>query len=123
MALSCIIHTIYLLQEPQQLITNFPEVTITDQVQDTPVKTETGEANPDHNLIFKSITAPVIMIPTEAIQGHNTRIDATTIGAVHNDHAPPIEATSTDHAMTHHINHIGDHPYIEFFSLQIQRLQ
>ena len=87
------------------------------QVQDTTMKTETGEADPDHNLIFKSIAAPVVAILTEAAQGHNTRIDAATIGAVHDDHIPPLEATAIDHAATHHIDHIADHPYIEVLQL------
>ena len=60
--LSSIVHTRYLLLEPQQLITNLPDIAMLDQVQDTTVKTETGKANPDHNLIFEYIIAWVIMI-------------------------------------------------------------
>ena len=33
---------------------------------------------------------------------------------LHNDdHTPPIEATVIDLTMTHHIDHITDHPHIE----------
>ena len=52
--LSWIIHTGYLLQEPQQIITNpnLTEATTPDQVQGTTVKTGIGKVIPDHNLIF-----------------------------------------------------------------------
>ena len=115
--LSWIVHTRYLLQEPQQLITNPPEVTMPDQVQDTIMTKETGEANPDHNLIFKNITAQVVVIHTEAAQGHNTMIDAAAIGAVHDNCTPPIQGTAINLAMTCHIDHIADHPHIEVFQL------
>ena len=115
--LSWIVHTRYLLQEPQQFITNLPEVAMPNPVQNTTMKRVTGKGDPDHNLIFENIAAQVIMIPTEAAQGHNTGIDATTIGAAHNDHAPPIDATATDLAMTHHINCVADHPHIEVLQL------
>ena len=57
--LSWIVHIGYLLQEPQQLITNpnLLEVTMLDQVQGTTVKTGTGEVNPDHDLIFTGSAA------------------------------------------------------------------
>ena len=84
-----------------------------DQVQDITMKTETGEVDPDHNLIFENNAAQIVTIPTEATQGHNTRIDVATTGAAHDAHAPPIEATAISLALTHHINHITDHPYIE----------
>ena len=115
--LSWIVHTRYLLGEPQQFITNLSEVTMPDQVQDTTMKKETGKANPDHNLIFKNITAQVIVILTEATQGNNTRIDTATIGAVHDNHTPPIEATAINLFMICHINHIADHPHIEVLQL------
>ena len=54
--LAWIVHTRYLLQEPQQFITNLPEDAMPDLVQDTTVKKETGKAYPDHNLIFKNIS-------------------------------------------------------------------
>ena len=88
-----------------------------DQVQDTAMKTETGKANPDHNLIFEEITAWVILIPTEAALDHNTGIDMASTGAVHNNHAPPIGPTAIDLTMTHHIDHIADHPHIEVLQL------
>ena len=49
----------YLLQEPQQIITNpdLTEATMPDQVHETTMKTGTGEVNPDHNLSFADITA------------------------------------------------------------------
>ena len=50
------------------------------------------------------------MIPTEAILDYNTRIDAATTGAAHDDLTPPLEATAIDLVMTHHIT---DHPHIE----------
>ena len=52
-----IVHMRYLLQKLQQFITHLPEVTMPGQVQDTTVKTETGKADQDHNLIFKDTTA------------------------------------------------------------------
>ena len=55
--LSWIAQTRYLLQEPQQFITNLPEVTMPDLLQDTSMKKETGKVNPDHNLIFENIVA------------------------------------------------------------------
>ena len=54
---------------------------------------------------------------TEAAQGHSTVIDAATTGAAHSDHAPPIEATAINLAMTHHIDLIADHPHIEVLQL------
>ena len=70
--LSWIAQTGYLLQEPQQNITNpnLPEATMPDQVHDTTMKTGTGEVDPDCNLIFVDIAAQVITIHTEATQGH-----------------------------------------------------
>ena len=117
--LSWIVHTGYLLQEHQQIITNanLTEATMPDQVHNTTMKTGTGEVNPDHNLLFTDITAQGIMIHTEASQGHNTGIIAATTGAAHDAHVPPIEVTATDLAMTHHINLIADYPYIETLQL------
>ena len=43
--LSWIVHTRYLLQEPQQFITNLPEVAKPGKVQDTTIKTDTGKAD------------------------------------------------------------------------------
>ena len=53
------------------------------------------------------------MILTEATQGHNTGIDAATIGAAHDDHASHIEVTIINLTATHPINHIADSPHIE----------
>ena len=78
---------------------------------------ETDKANPDHSLIFKNITAQVIMILTEATEGHNTGIDMATIGAPHNDCTAPIEATAINLTMKHHIDHVADHSYIEVLQL------
>ena len=88
-----------------------------DLLQDTTVKKETGKGNQDHNLLFKKITAQVVTILTEATQGHNTRIDAATTGAAHDDCTPPIEATAIDLTMTHHIDLIADHPHINILQL------
>ena len=115
--LSWIVHTRYLLQEPQQLITNLPEVTMPDQVQDTIMKIETGKVGPDCNFIFEDMPAWVVAIHTEATQGHNNGINAATTGATHDDHTPHIEVTAIDLAMTHHIGHITDHPHKEVLQL------
>ena len=88
-----------------------------DQVQDTTMKTETGKADPDHNLIFEIIAAQVVMILKEATQGHNTGIDAAAIGAAHNDCTPPVEAKAINLTATCHINHIADNPHIEVLQL------
>ena len=57
--LSWIVHTGYLLQESQQLISNpnLTEATMPDQVQGTTVKTGTSKVDPYHNLIFADIAA------------------------------------------------------------------
>ena len=77
------------------------------------MKIETDEANLDHSPIFADITAQVIVIHIEATLDHNTEVDVTTTGAVHDDLTQPTEDTATDLAMTHHTNHITDHPNIE----------
>ena len=88
-----------------------------DLLQDTTVKKETGEANPDHNLSFENITAQVIAILTEVAQGHNTGTDGATTGVAHDDHAPPIEDTAINLTMIHHTDLITDHPQIEVLQL------
>ena len=117
--LSWIVHTGYLLQEPQQIITNpnITEATMPDQVQGTTVKTGTGKVDPDHNLIFTDITAWVIMIHTEVTQGHNIGIITTTTGAYHDAHTLPIEATAIGPSTTHHTDHIANHPGVEVLQL------
>ena len=57
--LSWIVHTGFLIQEPQQIITNpnLTEATMPDHVHVTTIKKGTGNVNPDHNLIFTDITA------------------------------------------------------------------
>ena len=57
--LSWIDHTGYLLQEPQQIITNpnLPEAVMPDQVHYATMKTGTGKVDLDHNLIFADIAA------------------------------------------------------------------
>ena len=114
-------HTEYLLQELQQHITNHTGVAMPDQVQGTTVKTETDEANQDHSPIFVDITAQVITIHIEATLGHNTEIDATTTGAVHDDLAQFTEDTATDITMTLHTGHITDPP--TFKDLQVMNLR
>ena len=84
-----------------------------DQVQDPTMKRGTGKVDPDHNLSFADITAQVIMIHTEAIQGHNSGINTATTVAAHDTHTPPTEVTAINLAMTYHINHITDHPHKE----------
>ena len=81
------------------------------------VKKETSKANTDHNLIFKNTAAWVIMILTKATLGYNTRIDAAPWRAAHNNHIPPIKVAVIDLAITHHIDHIADHPHIEILQL------
>ena len=117
--LSWIAYTGYLLEDLQQIITNpnLPEATMSDQVHDTTVKTETGKVNPDHNLLSADFTARVIAIYTEITQGHNTRINTATTGAAHNAHTAPIEVTVIDLAVTYHTNLIADHPHIEILQL------
>ena len=78
--LSWIAHISYLLQEPQQNITNpdLTEATHPDQVQDTTMKTGTDEVIPGHNLILTDITAHVFMTHTETTPGHDIGIIAAT---------------------------------------------
>ena len=117
--LSWIVHTGYLLQEPQQNITNpdLTETTMPDQVQGTTARTVTGEVVPDHNLIFTGITAQVIRIHTEAAPGHDIGIITATPGVAHDAHTPHIETISIDPTATHHIDLITDHPHIEVLQL------
>ena len=89
-----------------------PEVIMSGQVQDITVKRETGEANPDHHLIFKDITAQVIAIHAEHGQGYNTGINAATTGTAHTNHTSPIEPTAMNLPAAHHIDHITDQPHI-----------
>ena len=104
---------------PQQITTNpdLIEATMPDQVQGTTVKTGTGEAIPDHNLIFTDITASVFTIHTEANPGHEIGIIAATPGAAHNAHTPHIEVTAIDLTRTHHITLIAHQPHIEALQL------
>ena len=92
-----------------------------DQVQGTTVKTGTGKSDPDLFLIFADIAAQAIMIHTEAAQGH-IRIIAATTGAAPDAHAPLIELTAIDLAMTHHTDHIADQPHIEVHQLTTQEI-
>ena len=117
--LSWIVHTGYLLQEPQQIITNtnLTDAAMPDQVQGTIMKTGTGKVIPDHNLIFTDIAAWVVMILTEATPGPNLGIISATPGVAHNAQAPHIEITAIDPAIMHHINHTADHPCIEVLQL------
>ena len=88
-----------------------------EQGQGTTMKTGKGEANPDHYLIFTDIAAQVIAIHTEATQGHNIGIIAATTVVAHDAHALPIEVTTINLAMTHHIDCTTDHPHIEVLNL------
>ena len=46
--------------------------------------------------------------------------DAATTGVAHDICTPPIEATAIDLTMTHHTDHITDHPHIESPQVSIQ---
>ena len=113
--LSWIAQTGYLLQEPQQNITNpdCTEATLLDQVQDTTVKTGIGEVIPSHNLIFTDIAAQVGMTHTEAAPGHDIGIIAAIPAVTHDAHAPHTEITDIDPTATHHTDLTADHPHIE----------
>ena len=74
---------------------------------------EIDKVNPDCILTTESIAAQVITISIQATLDDNTGIDTAITGAAHNDLAPPIEDTAINLAMTHHIDHITDHPHIE----------
>ena len=78
--LSWIVHTGYLLWEPQQSTTNpdHTKATTPGQVPDTTMKTGTGEVIAGHSHIFTDIAAQVIMTHIEAAAGHDTGIIATT---------------------------------------------
>ena len=71
------------------------------------------KVHPDHSLILGDIAAPVIAIHMEATLDHNTEIDTTNTGAVHDDLAQPTEDAATDLCVTLHTSHITDHPNIE----------
>ena len=111
---SWIVHTVYLLWEPQQNITkpDLTENTMPDQVQGTTMKTRTGEVIPDHKLICTDIAAQVITIHTEVAPGHDIAIITATPGVAQDAHPTHIEITAINPAMTHHTDHITDHPHI-----------
>ena len=88
-----------------------------DEAQGTTVKTGTGKVIPDHILIFTDITARVVMIHTEAAPGHDIGIITAYPGVAHDAHAPHIDITAINPAMTHHTNLTADHPHIEVFQL------
>ena len=92
---------------------NLPEPAMPVQVDNTTVKTGTGEVDPDHNLISADIKPQVAMIHTEATEGHIIGIITTTTGAAHSVHAPPMEGTAINLVTTHCIDLIADHPNIE----------
>ena len=77
------------------------------------MKIETDEADPDHSHTFKDIAAQAIMIHIEATLDCNTGIDMATTEAAHNDLAQPRKDTAIDLIVTHHTDHIADHPNIE----------
>ena len=117
--LSWIVHTGYLLWEPQQNITN-PDLTEAippDQVQGTTMKTGTGKVVPGHNLFFTEIAAQVIRTHTEATPGHDIGIITATPGVAHDSHAPYTEITAIDPTATHHTDPTADHPHIEVLKL------
>ena len=52
-------------------------------------------------------------IHIEAALDHNTKIDTTTTGAVHDNLTQSTEDTATDLTMTFHTSHIADQPNIK----------
>ena len=52
------------------------------------------------------------MIHIETALDHNTRIDAATTEAAHNNLTQPTGDTATGLSITHHTGHIADHPHI-----------
>ena len=121
--LSWIVHTGYLLQVPQQNISN-PDPTeapMPDQVQDTTMKTGTGEVIPDYNLILTDIAVRAIMIHTEATPGNSTGTIAATPGVTNDGHAPHIEIIAINPATAHHTDPIADCPHTEVLQLTTQR--
>ena len=113
--LSWIVHTGYLLQEPQQNTTNpdHTEAILPGQVQDTTMKTGTDEVIPGHNHIFTDTAAQVIMTRIEAIPGSNTGIIATTPELAHDAHTPHTKITAINPAITHYTDPTTDHPHTE----------
>ena len=57
------------------------------------------------------------MIHTEATLGPNIGIITATLEVAHNAHAPHVEITAINPAVTHHTNHITDHPHMEVLQL------
>ena len=110
--LQWIVHTAYLLQEPQQCTAkpNCTKVTTPGQAPDTTMKTGTEEVIPHQNHIFPDTTAQVVMTHIEAIQGHNIEIIATTPGVAHDAQVPHTWVIAINPATTHHINPTTDHP-------------
>ena len=83
-----------------------------NQVWGTTVKIETSKADPDHSLTFKDLAAWVIVIPTEAALDFNTRTDAITSEAAHDDLTQLTKHKATDLAMTHYTGCIAGLPNI-----------
>ena len=66
--------------------------------------------DPDHSPTTEDITAGVII---EAALDHNTRIDAATTEAAHDNLTQPTEDTATDLTVTDCTGHIADHPNVK----------
>ena len=121
--LSWIAHTVYLLQEPQQNITNsdHTEGVPSGQVQDTTVKT--GTVIPGHNLTFTDMTAQVIITHTEATPSHDIGIIAAIPEVAHDAHIPHTEITAIDPATTHITDPTADHPHIDIPQLTTPEIE
>ena len=77
------------------------------------MKTERGEANPDHSLTFQDIAAQAIIICIEATLYHTTEIDAAITELAHDNLTPQTADTATDLAVIPLTDHIADHPNTE----------
>ena len=91
--------------------------------QGATMKTGTGEAIQDHNLISTDTTAQVITIHTKATPGHNIGIIAATPGVAHDAHTPHIGITAINPTSTHHTYLITDHPHMEVLQLTTPEIE
>ena len=97
----------FLLQEPQQRITN-PNYTKVTRPGQAP-----GKAIPGLSHTFTDTAAQVVMMHIEAIVGHNIGIIATITAVVYDAQIPQMGVIATNPAVTHHIDQTVEHPHTE----------
>ena len=89
------------------------------QAPGTAMRTGTGKVVQGLRHAFTDTTVQVIMTHIEAILDHNMGIITTITGVAHDAQIPHTGVIATDPNMTHHIDHIIDHPHTEATDIDI----